>query len=71
MLIPSNKTPPVLRCPIFPELLPHLLRAREMAEPGVEFGQTPYSPDANLLTTLARIVTKAALVAWPKLMRNL
>jgi integrase len=71
MLVRSNKTPPVRSCPIFPELMPHLLRAREMAEPGAEFLQTRYSPDANLLTTLAKIVTKAGLVAWPKLMQNL
>jgi len=71
MLIRSNKTPPVRSCPIFPELLPHLLRAKEMAADGAEFVQTRYSHDANLLTTLVKIVTKAGLVAWPKLMQNL
>jgi hypothetical protein len=71
MLVRSNKTPPVRSCPIFPELLPHLLRAKEMAPAGAEFVQTRYSPDANLLTTLAKIVTKAGLVRWPKLMQNL
>lgn len=71
MQIRSNKTPPVRCCPIFPELLPHLLRAREMAPAGAEYVQTRYSPDANLLTTLAKIVTKAGLAAWPKMMQNL
>jgi integrase len=71
MLVRSNKTPPVRSCPIFPELLPHLLRAREMAEPGAEFVQTRYTADANLLTTLEKIITKAGLVRWPKLMQNL
>lgn len=71
MVVRSNKTPPVRSCPIFPELMPHLLRAREMAPAGAEFVQNRYTPDANLLTTLAKIVTKAGLGPWPKLMQNL
>ena len=71
MVVRSNKTPPIRSCPIFPELMPHLLRAREMAPAGAEFVQNRYTPDANLLTTLAKIVTKAGLVPWPKLMQNL
>jgi integrase len=71
MIIRSNKTPPVRSCPIFPELRKHLLRAREMAPEGAEFVQTRYSHDANILTTLEKIVTKAGLVPWPKLMQNL
>lgn len=71
MLVRSNKTPPVRSCPIFPELLPHLLRAREMAPDKAEFLQTRYSPDANVGTTLEKIITKAGLVAWPKLMQNM
>ena len=71
MLVRSNKTPPVRSCPIFPELLPHLLRAREMAPPGAEFVQTRYTHDANLLTTLEKIINKAGLAVWPKLMQNL
>ena len=35
-----------------------------------EFVQTRYSHDANVLTTLEKIVTKAGLVPWPKLMQN-
>jgi integrase len=71
MLVRSHKTPPVRSCPIFPELLPHLLRAKEMAPAGAEFVQNRYSPDANLLTTLGKIITKAGLVRWPKLLQNL
>ena len=71
MIIRSNKTPPVRSCPIFPELRQHLLRAKEMAPDGAEFVQTRYSHDANILTTLEKIVTRAGLVPWPKLMQNL
>jgi integrase len=71
MMVRSNKTPPVRPCPIFPELRPHLLRAREMAPAGAEFVQTRYQTDANIQTTLAKIVTKAGLTPWPKLMQNL
>lgn len=71
MIIRSHKTPPVRSCPIFPELRPHLLRAREMAPAGAEFVQTRYGHDDNILTTLQKIVAKAGLVPWPKLMQNL
>jgi integrase len=71
MIIRSNKTPPIRSCPIFPELRPHLLRAREMAPAGAEFVQTRYSPDSNMRTTLMKIITAAKLVPWPRLMQNL
>jgi len=71
MIVRSNKTPPTRYCPIFPELRPHLLRAREMAPENAEYLQTRYSHDANILTTLERIVKKAGLTPWPKLMQNL
>ncbi|MCA9190600.1 MAG: site-specific integrase [Planctomycetales bacterium] len=71
MVIRSNKTPPIRSCPIFPELRPHLLRAREMAPTGAEYVQTRYSPDSNLRTTLLKIITAAKLVPWPRLMQNL
>lgn len=71
MIIRSNKTPPVRSCPIFPELRQHLLRAREMAPAGAEYVQTRYRPDDNIQTTLAKIVTRAGLVPWPKLMQNM
>jgi integrase len=71
MVVRSNKTPAVRRCPIFPELRPHLLRAREMAPEGAIYVQTRYSHDANITTTLEKIILKAGLTPWPKLMQNL
>ncbi|EMI55831.1 tyrosine-type recombinase/integrase [Rhodopirellula sallentina] len=71
MIVRSNKTPPIRRCPIFPELRPHLLRAKEYAPDGAELVVTRYAADANVLTTLEKIVTRAGLVPWPKLMQNL
>jgi integrase len=52
MMVRSNKTPAIRRCPIFPELRPHLLRAREYAPEGAELVVTRYEADANILTTL-------------------
>ncbi len=69
--IRSHKTPPVRSCPIFPELRQHLLRAKEYAPDGAEYVHTRYSHDANILTTLEKIVTKAGLVPWPKLMQKM
>lgn len=63
-----GKTPPARRCPIFPT---HLLRSREMAPEGDVYVQTRYDHEANILTKLEKIVTKAGLVPWPKLMQNL
>ncbi|WP_147871992.1 tyrosine-type recombinase/integrase [Stieleria maiorica] len=71
MIVRSNKTPPIRSCPIFPELRPHLLRAKEMAPEGAEYVQNRYGQDDNILTALGRIITKAGLVPWPKLMQNL
>ncbi|WP_145207226.1 phage integrase SAM-like domain-containing protein [Stieleria magnilauensis] len=71
MTIRSNKTPPMRSCPIFPELMPHLLRARQHADPDAEFVQTRYDHEANILTTFAKIVAKSGLEVWPKLMQNL
>jgi len=71
MMVRSNKTPPIRSCPIFPELRQHLLRAKEYAPEGAELVVTRYTADANILTTLQKIVTKAGLVPWPKLMQNL
>ena len=71
MLVRSHKTPPVRVCPIFPELIPHLMRAREMAEPGAEFVQNRYRHDDNIQTELKRMVERAKLVPWSKLMQNL
>lgn len=71
MIVRSNKTPPVRRCPIFPELRPHLLRAKEYAPEGAELVVTRYDATANILTTLEKIVTRAGLVPWEKPMQNL
>ncbi|MGB0600423.1 MAG: tyrosine-type recombinase/integrase [Rubripirellula sp.] len=71
MIVRSNKTPPIRRCPIFPELRPHLLRAKEYAPGGAELVVTRYDADANILTTLEKIVTRAGLVPWEKPMQNL
>lgn len=71
MLVRSHKSPPVRRCPIFPELRPHLLRAREMSPEGAVFVQTRYGHADNILTTLKRIVTRAGLVPWKKPMQNM
>jgi len=71
MMVRSNKTPAIRRCSIFPELRPHLLRAREYAPEGAELVVTRYEADANILTTLEKIVIGTGLVPWPKLMQNL
>ncbi len=70
MTIRSNKCPPSRLCPIFPELLPHLLRAREYGSQG-ELVVTRYSPEAGINETFKKIVKRAGLTAWPKLMQNL
>lgn len=71
MLVRSNKSPAVRRCPIFPELRPHLLRAQEMAPEGAVYVQTRYGENDNLLTTLGNFIKKAGLVPWQKPMQNL
>ena len=71
MMVRSNKTPAIRRCPIFPELRAHLLRTREYAPEGAELVVTRYEVDANILTTLEKIVIRTGLVPWPKLMQNL
>jgi integrase len=71
MIVRSNKTPPTRVCPIFPELMPHIRRAREMAPAGAEFVQMRYTPEANIGTTFAKIVERAGLVPWSKLFQNL
>lgn len=71
MLVRSNKTPAVRRCPIFAELRPHLLRARDLAPEGAVYVQTRYAPDDNILTTLVKIIKRAGLVPWQRPMQNL
>jgi integrase len=71
MIVRSTKTPPTRVCPIFPELMPHIRRAREMAPSGAEFVQTRYTPEANIGTTFTKIVERAGLVPWDKLFQNM
>ncbi|WP_404307628.1 hypothetical protein [Neorhodopirellula lusitana] len=71
MLVRSHKSPPVRRCPIFPELRSHLLRAKEYAPSGAVYVQTRYGHADNILTTLDKIISRAGLVLWEKPMQNL
>jgi len=58
--------------PIFPELRPYLLEVFEGAEEGTEYVITRYrDKNANLRTQLQRIVHKARLTPWPRLLHNL
>jgi hypothetical protein len=53
--------------PLFPELLPYLRDAAEMATEGAEFVITRCrTGDKNLRTQLKRIIRKAGLEPWPK-----
>lgn len=58
--------------PIFPELLPHLEEAFELAGEGDEFVITRYrSQEANLRTQLQKIIRRAGLEVWQKPWQNL
>lgn len=58
--------------PIFPELLPHLEAAWEVAETGAEFVIGRYRDvGSNLRTQLGRIVKRAGLTPWPRIFHNL
>jgi hypothetical protein len=58
--------------PLFPELLPYLRDAAEVAPEGAEYVITRYrTADTNLRTQLQRIIRKASLEPWPKLFHNL
>ena len=66
--------------PLFPELLPYLREAYELAPPGsvhclrMHFGERSSIPNgtiANLRTQLGRIIAKAQVKPWPKLWQNL
>jgi len=71
MIVRSQKNPPERVCPIFPELLPHVLRAKEMASEGAETVVAEYTPEANIGTTFEKIIKRAGLEPWPKLFQNL
>ncbi len=70
MVIRSEKTG-IRVCPIFSELLPHIMRAKEMAESGADTLQTRYTDATNIGTTFSKIITRAGLVPWEKLFQNL
>ena len=66
---PGGKTRQI---PLFPELLPHLREAFELAGEGAEFVITRYrGTNKNLRTQLNRIIKRAGLKVWPKLFQNL
>lgn len=60
MVVRSNKTPPERVCPIFPELLPHLIRAKEMAPEGAGLVVTRYTADAGISETFKKLIKRAA-----------
>ena len=58
--------------PLFPELRPYLEQAWDEAEEGAVHVITRYrDANANLRTTLNKIIKRAGLTAWPKLFHNL
>ena len=58
--------------PIFPEVAPLLQQAFDEAEPGTKYVITRYRQrGCNLRTQFTRILAKAGLKPWPKLMQNL
>ncbi|MEM1224569.1 MAG: hypothetical protein AAGJ40_02670 [Planctomycetota bacterium] len=69
-MVRSHKTPRVPRCPVFPELLPYLLLAREMAPDDAVYVQTRYCHADSILTTLDEIITRVGFVAREKPMPN-
>ena len=57
---------------MFPELLPYIREAYELAEDGAVYAITRYrSAKQNLRTQLNRIIKRAGLEPWPKLFQNL
>ncbi len=60
--------------PLFPELVPYLLTAREKAPDGAEHfinRQRTRNPAANLRTQFERIIQRAKVTPWPRLWQNL
>ena len=71
MIVRSNKNPPSRTMPILPDLMPHLLRAREMQSGDGDLIVTRYDAAQNILTTLAKLIDQAGLTPWPDAMQNL
>lgn len=62
----------VRHMPIFDDVMPLLMEAYDLAEPGERFVITRYRDNAsNLRTQLVRYIEKAGLVPWPKPWQNL
>lgn len=60
--------------PLFPELVPYLLTAREKTPDGAEYfinRQRTKNPAANLRTQFKRIIERAGVKPWPRLWQNL
>jgi len=58
--------------PLFPELRSLLLEALDAAEPGAEFVIVKHRrTGANLRTQLLRIMARAGVTPWPKLIQNM
>jgi len=59
-------------CPLFPELVPVLNEAWDIAADGAEFVVTKQrDATSNFRTTMTKIVTRAGLKPWPKLFHAL
>ena len=48
-----------------------MIRAKEMAPEGAGLVVTRYKADAGISETFKKLVKRAGLTAWPKLMQNL
>ena len=77
MRVPSCKTEHLAGgdhrfIPLFPELVPYLQDALELADPGSVHVITRYRrANQNLRTQLLRIIARAGEEPWPKLWHNL
>ena len=58
-------------CPIFPELFPYLQAAWDAAPDGAVYVIDRYRQGSNLRTQFERIILRAGLAPWPRLMQNL
>ena len=57
--------------PIFRELMPHIIRAKEMAPADQELLQPSYPREMNLDKPLARCIARAGLQSWDKPWQNM
>ncbi len=57
--------------PIFRELMPHILRAKEMATAGQQLMQPTYPRDMNLDKQMDRCIARAGLQSWDKPWQNM